>query len=107
MSWTGWVELVGPLSVAVALMIMGRLTRRFAKAAGHSRWYLGFFLAALLVVLGVVARLLNLTQSAGDLNFIVDDANRILLYHGLPALGITLGVVIAWRYWSWLLAERN
>jgi hypothetical protein len=31
----------------------------------------------------------------------------VILYTVLPALSVTLGVAVIWRYWSWLLAERG
>jgi hypothetical protein len=36
-----------------------------------------------------------------------NETGWVLLYNGLPALAVTLGLFVAWRYWSWLLAERN
>jgi hypothetical protein len=30
----------------------------------------------------------------------------VMAYRGLPAAAVTLGLVGAWRCWSWLLAER-
>jgi hypothetical protein len=32
----------------------------------------------------------------------------LLLAYYLPVtIGVTIGLVITWRYWSWLVAERN
>jgi hypothetical protein len=30
----------------------------------------------------------------------------LLLYHLPLALGLSLGLMITWHYWSWLLKER-
>jgi len=31
----------------------------------------------------------------------------LLAYHLPLAIGLTLGLVITWRYWSWLVTEQN
>ena len=38
---------------------------------------------------------------------LIGHCTRGLNYLGLPAIAVTMGVISAWRYWSWLLAERN
>ena len=31
----------------------------------------------------------------------------LLVYHLPLATAVTIGLVITWRYWSWLVTERN
>jgi hypothetical protein len=31
----------------------------------------------------------------------------LLAYHLPLAFGLTIGLVITWRYWSWLVTEQN
>ncbi len=94
----------GLLSISVLLLLLGALSRRLGSVTNAAAYYRGFYLASILVGLGLIARLLSppgitTTQDAGIL--------WVLLLNGLPAVGITLGLVVAWRYWSWLLAERD
>lgn len=107
MTATGWLELLAPLSIAAALVVTGLLSRRFGKATRAAPYYVGFFVASALVAVGVVIRLGNLILWHLDAAVLSREPMWVLLYSGLPALGVTMGVVIAWRYWSWLLAERD
>lgn len=97
--------------MSVALVVMGLLSKRFGSATQTPPYYIGFYLAALLVIGGVVVRLLDFVWAQPDALALseasTDATARVLLYNGLPALGVTIGVIVAWRYWSWLLAERN
>jgi hypothetical protein len=95
--------LIGPLSVAVALTVMGLLSRRLGEQTHARRYYIGFFAAAALLCASAAAQALDFffhfSWNTAPLRTLVND--------GLPALAVTLGVVFAWRYWSWLLAERD
>jgi hypothetical protein len=96
--------LLGPLSILCVLIVMGLLSRRLGEQTKAKPYYLGFFAAALLVALSIVAQFLDLLlhfpHAEADLLWIVINS-------GLPAIGVTIGVIFAWRYWSWLLAERD
>lgn len=90
---------VGPLSVTLALIVVGLLSQRLGavtKMPPHYRW---FFVAASLTGSSVVVRLLGVSVRSQD--------TLSLLYAVLFALGVTLGVVVAWYYWSWLFGERE
>ena len=102
-----WLELFSPLSITAALIIMGLLSRRLGRATRAAPYYIGFFVAGGLVGFSALARLVNLLLHIADATMLQQDTLWVLVYHGLPALGVTLGVVFAWRYWSWLLAERD
>jgi hypothetical protein len=55
----------------------------------------------------VLARLLNIGRGEDIADTLGQNPVSVLFYVGLPAIAITLGLVAAWRYWSWLLAERG
>jgi len=61
----------------------------------HYRW---FYIAAGLLMGSVVIRLLSVGGATDELS---------LLYASTFAIGVTIGLVVAWRYWSWLFSERN
>ncbi len=96
----GAVGLLGPLGVMAMLLVLALLSRRMGRVTGVTPYYIGLLVAAALVAAGLAARALGVAPAP-------DDAAALLLYVGLPALGLTLALVVAWRYWSWLLAERN
>lgn len=103
----GWFALVGFFAVGITLILLARLSRRLGHVTQVRSYHRGFYVAAALVWVGFIARLVNLlTGVAGNTN-LNQNILWIMLYNGIPAVGLTLGVVVAWYYWSWLLAERD
>lgn len=92
---------MGPLSIALALALLGLMSRKLGKVTHASSYYVGFFIAALLVCASVVVRFFELFGGGGQ------QQDAMLLYDLLLAGGVTLGVICGWHYWSWLLAERD
>lgn len=99
--------LCGPLAIGLALVILGLLSKRLGSATRAQRSYPGFYVAAGLVFLSVAAQAANLVFDLVSEEALTDSFLWVFLYNGLPALGVTVGVIFAWRYWSWLLAERS
>lgn len=107
MTLSALLEAFGQLAIAFVLIILGLLSKRLGTATRAKPKYIGFYFAAGFMLVGVVLRLVN-----GFLRWFPDDTLQyslewVLVYNGLPAVGITLGVIFGWRYWSWLLAERD
>ncbi len=96
----GWMA---PTAICLALVVLAQLSRRLGSVTRTARYYLGLYVAAFLVGFSVVIWLLDLLSWIS----IQQSATWALLFTGLPTIGVTLGVVFAWRYWSWLLAERD
>ncbi len=101
-----WFSLLGLGGIIAALLVLGRLSRRMGEVTRASRFYRGFYLSGALLSISLGARVVYLIQGRTPTE-LHEDTLALLLIVGLPALAITLGVVIAWRYWSWLLAERG
>lgn len=110
--------MLGPASISFTLLVMGILSQRLGRAIHARPYYFGFYLAAGCIALAVGVRIVNL----GSADMVVPPENTIetfteltqpmvqewtVLYNGLLALGVTIGLVVAWFYWSWLLAERD
>ncbi|NWF70213.1 MAG: hypothetical protein HXY40_14095 [Chloroflexi bacterium] len=98
--------LIGPVSLVLLLLLLAHLSRRLGRATQAPAYYRLFYLAALLVLVGVLARLWNILTGVTINLTAEDNLVWVLLYNGAPAAGLTLGLVTTWRYWSWLLAER-
>lgn len=99
--------LFGLVGMSVLLIVMGVLSRRLGDVTKATPYYYGFFLASALVAIGIGARLYHISSEVAIIDNLQDNIGWVLLFNGAPALGMTIGLVIAWRYWSWLLAERN
>lgn len=90
-----------------ALIVLGLLSHRLGRVTRSKAYYIGFFVSAMLVSVGAAARLVHLSDRLASTTNLHHNIVWVLLYNGVPAVGVTLGVIIAWRYWSWLLAERG
>jgi hypothetical protein len=97
---TAAIGLLGPLAVVVMLLVLALISRRMGRVTHAPPYYLGLIVAAALVAAGLAARALGVDA-------IADETAALLLFAVLPALGMTLGLLAAWRYWSWLVAERS
>ncbi|MDX2137440.1 MAG: hypothetical protein SF123_05045 [Chloroflexota bacterium] len=95
---------LGPAGVAVALVVLGLLSRRLGATTRTGAHYGWFFFSAALMTMSAGARVAGMWTSADNL---ANEPIWVLLYNGLPALAITIAVFTAWHYWSWLLAERS
>ncbi|MBC8097985.1 MAG: hypothetical protein H7Y11_00955 [Armatimonadetes bacterium] len=100
--WTTLLGMLGPLSVCVALVVLGLLSRRLGVVTHARPYYVGFFGAALLILISVIVRF-----SYVFAQYSMMGSTWRVVYNGLFASGVTIGVITAWRYWSWLLAERS
>jgi hypothetical protein len=105
--WAGLFGLIGPISIGLALLVMGLLSKRLGNVTRAPRYYFGFYVATFLMGISILARLLNTGRGPEFVRELNSETGWVLLYNGLPALAVTLGLFVAWRYWSWLLAERN
>ena len=91
----------------IALLGMGILSRRLGAATRAPRYYRGFFIAAFIQMISTGAVAANSLFGLADADTLINSIEWVLIYNGLPALAVTIGVYLGWRYWSWLLAERG
>lgn len=99
--------LLGYLAMAIALIVLGRLSQRLGQVTHAKPLYLGHYFAATLVILGIVARFYFITIGQSSPQAANQNLVYTLLNDGLTALGMTIGLIVTWHYWSWLLAERD
>lgn len=100
MAWLGWM---GHAAVALSLAWLALLSRRLGRVTRARPYYIGLLVAAGCVGGSAVVRLVNDVRGVDTGHWV----GWALIYNGLPALGLTIAVYFAWRYWSWLFAERD
>ncbi len=100
-------NLFGLVSVSIALVILGQLSRRLGNVTGSRKRFRWFYVAALLVGAGAIMRYYIQTVLQAMPEAPSAKVVYTIISDGLPAIGITLGLVVTWYYWSWLLAERD
>jgi hypothetical protein len=107
MDWSHLVGLLGPLAIAVTLWILARLSERLGRVTHARPYYRGLYVAAALVGLNFLLRAVNIFAGFAVSEELNQNILWIVVYNGLPALAVTLAILVAWYYWSWLLAERD
>ena len=110
---TGFLTVLSPLgtfSLIVLFFILARLSEKLGavtKMGPHYRLFwvgLGFMAIALMAQFLRIG--LSLTKQDEDL-WLNTPAFYLITYHLPMAIGITISLVVTWRYWSWLLTERD
>lgn len=99
--------IVGLLALGSAFMVLARISYRFGLVMHSRPYYYGLVIGGVLMWGGAFSRLIFLTGGLASFGNLYQNSVYTLLSDGLPALGVTLGLLSAWHYWSWLLAERE
>jgi hypothetical protein len=101
---------LGTISIIFLFFILARLSEKLGavtRLPPHYRW---FWVSTGFLVVALISQLLRISFSlTGQTSLQL--WNNLLFYlvtYHLPmAVGITIGLAVTWRYWSWLLTERN
>jgi hypothetical protein len=99
---------LGTLSVIFLFYIFARLSERLGSVEKMEPLYRYYYLAIFFLVIGYITQLLMLNISSAPENFPIWLSSPwvSLLAHYLPlAVGVTIGLIVTWRYWSWLVTE--
>ncbi|MEW6579464.1 MAG: hypothetical protein AB1435_09735 [Chloroflexota bacterium] len=96
-----------PLGLMLALWVLAQISRRFGQVMGRSPLYRGFYAALVLLLPPLVVRLLAVGLTASEQRA-TGGGSAWALAHDLPlAAAVTLAVVVAWRYWGWLVRGQE
>ena len=101
---------LGTLSILLVLYILAKLSERFGSVIKMRPRYRYYYLALIFLFIGWIAQLLILAAdltSANIQNWLNSPWFLLMAYYVPLTIGVTIGLVITWRYWSWLVAERN
>ncbi|NDJ77675.1 MAG: hypothetical protein GYB65_15595 [Chloroflexi bacterium] len=97
------LSVAAPLALMFSLWVLAQISRRFGEVTHRPPLYRGLYVAIALLLSPLAVRLLALSMSEDDSADLGGNALGALM-HDLPlAISITLAVVIAWRYWGWLV----
>ena len=99
---------LGTLSIMFLFYILARLSERLGSVERMAPLYRYYYVALIFLALGGATHLLVARVSLTPATFPAWLLSPwfVLLTHYLPlALGVTIGIVITWRYWSWLFNQ--
>jgi hypothetical protein len=101
---------VGLASLVYVLLILAPFGRKLGAVTKMKPYYKGYYIAASLVGVALVIRIVRASVFWAPRETIPSLLSSSLfylfLYHLPLAIGLCLGLLITWYYWSWLLKER-
>jgi len=101
---------MGLVSILYALVILAQFGRKLGAVTKMKPFYRGYYVSAVCVALALVTRFIRAAVFWAPYNaipLVLDSVLFNLLFYHLPlAIGLSLGLVLTWHYWSWLLKER-
>ncbi len=101
---------LGTLSIIFLFYILARLSERLGTVQRMDARYRYYYVALLFLAIGYVAHLLVVRVNITPESFPHWLASPwfLLFAHYLPlTVGVTLGLIITWHYWSWLVMEQK
>jgi hypothetical protein len=101
------VGLLGYFAMGMALLVLAELSKRLGKVTHARSYYWAYYLSVALIWASVLVRLFFITRGQSFIQATNIKLVYTLVSDGLPAIGITIGLIVTWHYWSWLLAERD
>ncbi len=103
------VGMVGPAALAVSLLILALLSQRLGSVIRMPPIYRFYFPASLLLMVAAFSRLVRAGASPADQEsaWLYGVWFEVAGYILPMTLGLTIGVIVTWMYWSWLLRERG
>jgi hypothetical protein len=101
---------LGLASLVYALVIFAQFGRKLGAVTKMKPFYNGYYVAASLVSMALVVRFVRASvfwAPHGSIPSLPSSSVFYLFLYHLPlAVGLCLGLLITWHYWSWLLKER-
>ena len=101
---------VGTISVMFLFFILARLSEKLGAVTRMPAYYRWFWVGIGFLGIALISQLLRITVSlTGQTSYplLNDPFFYLVMYHVPMAIGATIGLAVTWRYWSWLLTERN
>jgi lipopolysaccharide export LptBFGC system permease protein LptF len=101
---------VGTISIIFLFFILARLSEKLGAVTRMPAYYRWFGVGIGFLGIALISQLLRITVSlTGQTSYpVLNDPLFYLATYYLPmAIGVTIGLAVTWRYWSWLLTERD
>lgn len=109
----GFITILSPLgTVAIAFLffILARLSKKLGDVTRMPPYYRWFWIGNGFLGIALISQLLRisvtLTKQA-SYPWLESPLFYLITYHLPMAVGITIGLAVTWRYWRWLLTERD
>ena len=101
---------MGTISVMFLFFILARLSEKLGAVTRLPPFYRWFWVGTGFLAIALISQLLRITAVlTGQTSYplLNDPAFYLVTYHLPLAIGVSIGLAVTWRYWSWLPTERN
>ena len=99
---------LGTLSIALIFFILAKLSERFGTVIKMKPIFQYYYIS---VGLALFSFLIHFLAVNPDRTFIVQWLTApwfLLVAYYLPlTVSVTIGLIVTWRYWSWLVTEQD
>ena len=97
------LSVVGPIAIVVTLLVLGILSQHLDEVVKMGQLYRWFYVSAAISCISLFIRLLSIGFS--EEAFLIESRDTAYsLAYTLPlAIGIVISLIVAWRYWGWLV----
>ena len=110
---TAFITLLSPLgliSVIFLFFILARLSEKLGAVTRMAPYYRWVWVGTGFLVIGLLSQLMRISASLtgqSSNGLFASPLFYLLTYHIPLGIGVSIGLAITWRYWSWLLTERD
>jgi hypothetical protein len=101
---------MGTISVMFLFFILARLSEKLGAVTRLPPFYRWFWVGTGFLGVALISQLLRITAALTKQTSypLLNNPTFYLVTYHLPlSIGVTIGLVVTWRYWGWLLTERN
>jgi hypothetical protein len=101
---------MGTIAIIIIFFILARLSHKLGSVTRMPPHYRWFWVGIGFLGIAFISQLLRISVSlAGQAHYgWLTSPSFYLVTHHLPtAISVTIGLAVTWRYWSWLLTERD
>ncbi len=101
---------LGVLSLVILFYILAKLSERFGSIIRMKPLYRYYYVALIFLIIGCITQLVVAQATLTPQNvsiWFVDPWFLFAAYHLPLTIAVTIGLIVTWRYWSWLITEQN
>jgi hypothetical protein len=101
---------IGTISIIFVFFILARLSEKLGAVTRILPFYRWFWVGTCFVGIGLISQLVRITTVlTGQTSYpLLNDSTFYLVTYHLPmTIGVAIALAVTWRYWHWLLTERD
>jgi hypothetical protein len=101
---------VGTLSVIILLFVLARLSERFGSVVKMRPLYRYYFVSLFLVLVSATTHILAASadsMATDNPSWLTNPWFLLLAFHLPLTVAVSIALYVTWRYWGWLITERN